>query len=79
MTGKNAFETLMRGEADAMEQMLQSAAVMDRIAKTLDARFAAIEGRLKALEEAHEALSRRTGFGGVVSDQAGATDGEQLP
>ena len=79
MTRKNALETLMGGEMEAMGQLLESAVHMDGFAKGADARFAAIEGRLKALEEAHEALSRRTGFGGVVSDQAGPPDGEQLP
>ena len=46
-----ALEVLRSGESEAHEQLLQSALGFERIAKTIDARFAAIEARLKALEE----------------------------
>jgi len=47
-----AIETLAAGEADAMHKMLEAAIFMEGFARGADARFAAIEARLKALEDA---------------------------
>jgi hypothetical protein len=58
---------------------LEAAVYMDGFAKGADMRFAAIEKRLKALEDAHEALQGRTGVGGVVSATPRQADIEQLP
>jgi hypothetical protein len=74
-----AIETLAAGETGAMQRMLEAAVYMEGFARGADARFAAIEARLKALEEAHEALSGRTGFGRVVSPTPRQADIEQLP
>jgi hypothetical protein len=76
---KTAMEVLVEGEREAMEGLGGAALAMGRVAGTIDARFAAIEARLKALEEAHEALSGRTGFGRVVSPTPRHPDIEQLP
>jgi hypothetical protein len=55
MTGKfrdfSAIETLAAGETEAMQRMLEAAVYMNGFAQGADARFAAIEARLKALEE----------------------------
>jgi hypothetical protein len=74
-----ALEVLTTGESEAHEQLLQSALGFERIAKTIDERFAAIEARLKALEEAHEAVPGGAGFGRVVSPTPRQADIEQLP
>jgi hypothetical protein len=49
----SALEVLRSGENEAHEQLLQSAHAISRVAGTIDARFAAIETRLKALEDRH--------------------------
>ena len=54
-----ALEVLRSGESEAHEQLLQSALGFEHIAKTIDARFAAIEARLKALEE-RNAVDRKS-------------------
>jgi ATP-dependent 26S proteasome regulatory subunit len=55
MTGKfrdfSALESLAAGETEAMRRMLEAAVHMDGFAHGAEARFAAIEARLKALEE----------------------------
>jgi hypothetical protein len=48
---KTALETLMEGEREAMEGLGGAALAMSQVAGTIDARFAAIEARLTALEE----------------------------
>ena len=50
---KTALETLMEGEREAMDGLGGAALAMHQVAGTIDARFAAIEARLKALEERH--------------------------
>jgi hypothetical protein len=74
-----ALEVLKDGQTEAMENLGGAALAMAQVAGTIDARFAAIEARLKTLEEAHEALQGRTGERGVVSAKAGQADIEQLP
>ena len=49
-----AMEVLRDGEAEAMEGLGGAALAMAQVAGTIDARFEAIEARLKALEETHE-------------------------
>jgi hypothetical protein len=56
-----ALETLMGGESEALDKLGAAASSIAGVAEMIDARFAAIEARLKALEEAHEALPSRTG------------------
>jgi hypothetical protein len=55
MTGKfrdiSALDSLMGGQSEAMGKLLEAAVHMDGFAKGADARFAAIEARLKALEQ----------------------------
>jgi hypothetical protein len=55
MTGKfrdfSAIESLAAGETEAMQRMLEAAIFMEGFARGADMRFAAIEARLKALEE----------------------------
>jgi uncharacterized Zn finger protein (UPF0148 family) len=69
-----AMEVLRSGENEAMEKLLESAVFMDGFARGADARFAAIEARLKALEEAHEALQSRAGERRLVQIEARETD-----
>jgi hypothetical protein len=55
MTGKfrdfSAIESLAAGDTEAMQRMLEAAIFMEGFARGADMRFAAIEARLKALEE----------------------------
>jgi hypothetical protein len=74
-----ALEVLKDGQTEAMENLGGAALAMAQVAGTIDARFAAIEARLKTLEEAHEAVPGRAGERGVVSTEAGQADIEQLP
>jgi hypothetical protein len=74
-----ALQSLAAGETEAMQGMLEAAVHMDGFAKGADARFAAIEARLKALEEAHAAVPGGAGFGRVVSPTPRQADIEQLP
>jgi hypothetical protein len=74
-----ALEVLRTGESDAHERLLESAVFMEGFARGADARFAAIEKRLKALEEAHEAVPGGARIGGVVPTEARQADIEQLP
>jgi hypothetical protein len=74
-----ALEVLRSGENEAMGKLLESAVFMDGFARGADARFAAIEARLKALEEAHAAVPGGAGFGRVVSPTPRQADVEQLP
>jgi hypothetical protein len=76
---RTAIETLMGGEMEAMRKLLESAVFMDGFARGADMRFAAIEARLKALEEAHAAVPGGAGFGRVVSPTPRQADVEQLP
>ena len=46
-----ALEVLRDGQTEAMENLGGAALAMAQVAGTIDARFAAIEARLKALEE----------------------------
>lgn len=46
-----AQQLLTSGEKEAMERLLQSVVFMEGFARGADMRFAAIEARLKALEE----------------------------
>jgi hypothetical protein len=71
-----ALEVLRSGENEA-EQLLQSA--LKGFARGADMRFAAIERRLKALEEAHAAVPGGAGFGRVVSPTPRQADEQQLP
>ena len=50
---KTALETLMEGEREAMDGLGGAALAMHQVAGTIDARFAAIEARLTALENRH--------------------------
>ena len=74
-----AMEVLRDGQSDAMGQLLEAAVHMDGFAKGADARFAAIEARLKALEERNEAVPGGARVGGVVSPTPRHPDVEQLP
>jgi hypothetical protein len=62
-----ALEVLRSGESEAHEKLLQSALGFERIATTIDARFAAIEARLKALEERNEPQARNEPDEGIPS------------
>jgi hypothetical protein len=75
----SALEVLRTGESEAHEQLLRSALFMEGFARGADARFAAIEARLKALEEAHAAVPGGAGFGRVVSPTPRQADEQQLP
>ena len=55
---RTAIETLMGGEMEAMSKLMESAVFMDGFARGADMRFAAIEARLKALEERNEPKAR---------------------
>jgi hypothetical protein len=83
MTGKfrdfTALQSLAAGETEAMQRMLEAAVHMDGFAKGADARFAAIEARLKALEERNEAVPGGAGFGRLVSAPPRQADEQQLP
>ena len=48
-----ALEVLRDGEQEAMEGLGGAALAMSQVAGTIDAKFAAIEARLKALEDRH--------------------------
>jgi hypothetical protein len=74
-----SLEVLRTGESEAHERLLQSAIYMEGFARGADMRFAAIEARLKALEEAHAAVPGGAGFGRVVSPTPRHPDIEQLP
>jgi hypothetical protein len=74
-----AIETLAAGETEAMQRMLEAAVFMEGFARGADARFAAIERRLKALEDAHAAVPGGAGFGRVVSPTPRQADEQQLP
>ena len=64
---KTALEVLAEGEREAMEGLGGAALAMGRVAGTIDAKFAAIEARIRALEEAHAAVPGGAGFGRLVS------------
>jgi hypothetical protein len=74
-----ALEVLAAGESEAMGKLLEAAVHMEGFAKGSDMRFAAIEARLKALEEAHAAVPGGAGFGRVVSATPRQADEQQLP
>jgi hypothetical protein len=74
-----ALEVLRSGESEAHARLLESAVFMEGFARGADGRFAAIEARLKALEEAHAAVPGGAGFGRVVSPTPRQADIEQLP
>jgi hypothetical protein len=74
-----ALEVLRTGESEAHERLLESVVFMEGFARGADARFASIEARLKALEEAHAAVPGGAGFGRVVSATPRQADIEQLP
>jgi hypothetical protein len=69
-TNRADLEWANAGESKAHARLLESDA---------DMRFAAIEARLKALEEAHAAVPGGAGFGRVVSPTPRHPDIEQLP
>jgi hypothetical protein len=83
MTGKfrdiTALEVLRTGESEAHARLLEAAVFMEGFARGADARFAAIEARLKALEERDAAVPGGAGFGRVVSPTPRQADIEQLP
>jgi hypothetical protein len=74
-----ALEVLRDGEREAMEGLGGAALAMAQVAGTIDARFAAIEARLKALEERDAAVPGGAGFGRVVSPTPRQADEQQLP
>jgi hypothetical protein len=76
---ETALHSLLSGEEDAMHKLLQSAVFMEGFARGADGRFAAIEARLKALEDRNEAVPGGAGFGRVVSPTPRQADEQQLP
>ena len=64
---KTALEVLAEGEQEAMEGLGGAALAMGRVAGTIDARFEAIEARLKALEERNEPQARNEPDEGIPS------------
>jgi hypothetical protein len=62
-----ALEALRDGEREAMEGLGGAALAMHQVAGTIDARFASIEARLKALEERNEPQARNEPDEGIPS------------
>jgi hypothetical protein len=74
-----ALEVLRGGEMEAMEKLAAAAGLLDGFAQGIDARLAAIEARLKALEEANAAVSGGARVGGLVQATPREADQLELP